>query len=251
MTHDTSSQALVPNLPRLLEPLHVVFEQLAQDQGNEGRTWTSTRVQPASSWPGLCLGDLRRQCFTTRGLRILCAEGLFGLPIVNVCDQAVYKCLAQHSQAIMQHLGTQFATAMQRVEAQRPVQRGSFASAVIAFDESAVDDLFRWLKPLRPLSQLELIGDRRPTLRLVSVYLYNLPALTNALSAHVLDRLLSTKGFAGIKDSGGDWATFEHLNALRAAHGFDLLVGSDSLYLRALEAGASGIVSGVAAAVPN
>lgn len=92
---------------------------------------------------------------------------------------------------------------------------------------------------------LKLLDDKIP------VYLYNLPALTNALSAHVLDRLLSTKGFAGIKDSGGDWATFEHLNALRAAHGFDLLVGSDSLYLRALEAGASGIVSGVAAAVPE
>ena len=91
--------------------------------------------------------------------RILCAEGLFGLPIVNVSDRAIYKCLAQHGQAIVQHLGAQFAAAMQCVEAQRPVQRlAPFASAVIAFDESAVDDLFRWLKPLRPLSRLELIG---------------------------------------------------------------------------------------------
>jgi 4-hydroxy-tetrahydrodipicolinate synthase len=92
---------------------------------------------------------------------------------------------------------------------------------------------------------LSLLDDKIP------IYLYNLPASTNALSTDVLDRLLSSGAFAGIKDSSGDWATLEHLSALRAAHAFDLLVGNDSLYVRALAAGASGIVSGVAAAVPE
>jgi 4-hydroxy-tetrahydrodipicolinate synthase len=92
---------------------------------------------------------------------------------------------------------------------------------------------------------LKMLDDKIP------VYLYNLPAFTNALSVSVLTRLLSSGAFAGIKDSSGDWATFERLNDLRRAHPFELLVGSDSLYLRALQAGASGIVSGVAAAIPE
>lgn len=91
----------------------------------------------------------------------------------------------------------------------------------------------------------ELLDEKIP------VYLYNLPACTNPLSPNVLNRLLSTGAFAGIKDSGGMWETFEQLQILRATQPFQFLVGRESLYARALQAGASGIVSGVAAAVPE
>lgn len=95
------------------------------------------------------------------------------------------------------------------------------------------------------LQFLELLGDKVP------IYLYNLPACTNSLSRPVLQRLLSGGLFAGIKDSGGDWTMFEYLQTLRAAHPFQLLVGSDSLSLRALQTGASGVVSGIAAVLPE
>lgn len=85
----------------------------------------------------------------------------------------------------------------------------------------------------------------------VPVYLYNIPQFTNPIPAALAARLLSTRAFAGIKDSGGDWRMFEALQAVHAELPFQLLVGSDVLYKRALPAGADGVVSGVAASVPE
>ncbi|MBV8552030.1 MAG: dihydrodipicolinate synthase family protein [Acidobacteriaceae bacterium] len=95
------------------------------------------------------------------------------------------------------------------------------------------------------LQFLRLLDDRVP------VYLYNLPAYTNALTPLLLDRLLTGGAFAGIKDSSADFNLLEHIRALRARHVFQLLVGSESLYLRGRKGGADGIVSGVAAALPE
>jgi dihydrodipicolinate synthase/N-acetylneuraminate lyase len=83
------------------------------------------------------------------------------------------------------------------------------------------------------------------------VYLYNIPQFTNAIPPEVMEELLGSGAFAGIKDSSGDWELFEMLLALREKHAFQLLVGNDVIYRRAREAGADGIVSGVAAAVPE
>lgn len=83
------------------------------------------------------------------------------------------------------------------------------------------------------------------------VYLYNIPQFTNALPPEVMDELLASGAFAGIKDSSGDWELFERLLALKATHPFQLLVGNDIIYRRARALGADGIVSGVAAAVPE
>jgi len=85
----------------------------------------------------------------------------------------------------------------------------------------------------------------------VKLYLYNIPQFTNPISTSLATRLLSMGAFAGIKDSGGDWQMFEALQALHTRLPFQLLVGSDSLYIRALPAGADGVVSGVAGAVPE
>jgi dihydrodipicolinate synthase/N-acetylneuraminate lyase len=83
------------------------------------------------------------------------------------------------------------------------------------------------------------------------VYLYNIPQFTDAIPAAVMDELLVSGAFAGIKDSSGDWPQFERLLKLKAQHPFQLLVGNDVIYRRARPLGADGIVSGVAAAVPE
>jgi dihydrodipicolinate synthase/N-acetylneuraminate lyase len=85
----------------------------------------------------------------------------------------------------------------------------------------------------------------------VKLYLYNIPQFTNPISASLATRLLATGAFAGIKDSSGDWQMFEALQALHSRLPFQLLVGNDSLYMRAFPAGADGVVSGVAGAVPE
>ncbi len=84
-----------------------------------------------------------------------------------------------------------------------------------------------------------------------SIYLYNLPLFTNSISGALAERLLGSGAFAGIKDSSGEWQVFEALNALRSRVQFTLLVGNESLYLRARLAGADGVVSGIAAAIPE
>lgn len=85
----------------------------------------------------------------------------------------------------------------------------------------------------------------------IPVLLYNLPEFTNPIGPELVAKLLVEEGFAGIKDSSGDWKMFEALQQLRKVHKFSLLVGSDSIFLRARRAGADGIVSGLAAAVPE
>jgi 4-hydroxy-tetrahydrodipicolinate synthase len=85
----------------------------------------------------------------------------------------------------------------------------------------------------------------------IPAYLYNLPFFTNPISPELAVRLLRTGAFAGIKDSSGDWAMFEVLRDLHATQPFQLMVGNESLYLRGRLAGADGIVSGVAASLPE
>jgi dihydrodipicolinate synthase/N-acetylneuraminate lyase len=90
----------------------------------------------------------------------------------------------------------------------------------------------------------------------IPVYLYNLPTFTNAISAELARRLLESHAFAGIKDSSGDRQLFGTLKDLResapfASAPFTFLLGSESLYLECRMHGADGIVSGVAAALPE
>jgi dihydrodipicolinate synthase/N-acetylneuraminate lyase len=85
----------------------------------------------------------------------------------------------------------------------------------------------------------------------IPVYLYNLPFSTNPISAELAKRLFATGSFAGIKDSSGDWLLFEALNKLRPKLPFKLLAGNETIYLRARLAGANGIISGIAASLPE
>ncbi|HWQ54683.1 MAG TPA: dihydrodipicolinate synthase family protein [Bryobacteraceae bacterium] len=85
----------------------------------------------------------------------------------------------------------------------------------------------------------------------VPVYIYNVPAFTSGISSETAVELLATGRFAGIKDSSGSYEYFAQLKELAAQHPFTLLVGDDALFTRARMAGADGVVSGTAAAIPE
>ncbi len=84
-----------------------------------------------------------------------------------------------------------------------------------------------------------------------ALYLYNIPAFTTPIHAATSARLLRTGLFAGIKDSSGNWDDLEILLRAREGLSFEVFTGNDRIYARALAAGASGIVSGVACAIPE
>jgi 4-hydroxy-tetrahydrodipicolinate synthase len=83
------------------------------------------------------------------------------------------------------------------------------------------------------------------------IFLYNIPVFTNEIAIDTATALLATGQFAGIKDSSGQYGYFERLLAVSRERPFTLLVGHDRIYARARQAGAHGIVSGVACAVPE
>ena len=85
----------------------------------------------------------------------------------------------------------------------------------------------------------------------VPILLYNIPQFTSGIAFETVRVLLDSGRFAGIKDSSGDWTYFQQLAALRAEREFTLFVGNDSIYPQARQAGADGVVSGCACAVPE
>lgn len=83
------------------------------------------------------------------------------------------------------------------------------------------------------------------------VFLYNIPFFTTELACEIALELLATGLFAGIKDSSGNWDYFARLKEARHRNAFTLLVGNDIIFTRARQAGADGVVSGVACAIPE
>src|SRR5260370_29195093 len=85
----------------------------------------------------------------------------------------------------------------------------------------------------------------------IPVLLYHIPFFTNPLSPGTIKVLLS-EGYAGIKDSSGDWENYLYLRDLSRETPFTLMMGSDGLYARAFQEGpVNGVISGVASAVPE
>ncbi len=81
--------------------------------------------------------------------------------------------------------------------------------------------------------------------------LYNIPAFASEIECATAVELLSTGLFAGLKDSSGRWENFVALRSLRAKQRFTLLAGNDLVYAPTRLAGADGVVSGCACAVPE
>src|ERR1035438_5094291 len=85
----------------------------------------------------------------------------------------------------------------------------------------------------------------------VPMLLYNIPQFTSGIAFETVRELLDSGRFAGIKDSSGDWSFFQQLAELRAKANFILFVGNDSIYPQARQAGADGVISGCACAIPE
>ena len=86
-----------------------------------------------------------------------------------------------------------------------------------------------------------LVAGRAP------IYLYNIPFFTNELAVETAVELLQSGRFAGIKDSSGRFEYFARVRELPVT----VLVGNDVVFTRARSAGADGVVSGVACALPE
>jgi dihydrodipicolinate synthase/N-acetylneuraminate lyase len=91
----------------------------------------------------------------------------------------------------------------------------------------------------------------RETSDAIPILLYNIPSFTTGIEIETVRRLFETGRFAGIKDSSGDWPYFERLLALKRELPFALFGGPELLVGRALDAGADGVISGCASAVPE
>jgi dihydrodipicolinate synthase/N-acetylneuraminate lyase len=86
----------------------------------------------------------------------------------------------------------------------------------------------------------------------IPVLLYNIPAFTNPLPFSLCERLLRQGTVGGVKDSSGDSDNYQRLAGIRQDKPFTFLMGADSLFVRARrENGIDGVVSGIAAAVPE
>jgi dihydrodipicolinate synthase/N-acetylneuraminate lyase len=103
----------------------------------------------------------------------------------------------------------------------------------------------------QPEVETFLLEFARETAGAVPILLYNIPQFTSPLEIDTVARLAATGLFAGIKDSSGDWDYFERLLALRREGAFAVLAGHDRIAARALAAGAGGIISGCACAIPE
>jgi 2-dehydro-3-deoxy-D-pentonate aldolase len=85
----------------------------------------------------------------------------------------------------------------------------------------------------------------------VPILIHNLPQCTSKLELETVRRLLATNRFAGTLDSSGDWPYFEQLLSLKQERTLAVLNGTDRLAAQALEAGADGVISSAACAVPE
>jgi 4-hydroxy-tetrahydrodipicolinate synthase len=85
----------------------------------------------------------------------------------------------------------------------------------------------------------------------IPILLYNIPVFTSPISIETSRELLATGRFAGIKDSSGSFDAFLQLKAQRRSVPFTILAGSDRIFTLARSAGADGVVSGVACAIPE
>ena len=103
----------------------------------------------------------------------------------------------------------------------------------------------------QPEIEAFLLEFARETAGAVPLLLYNIPQFTSEIGIETVERLAGTGMFAGIKDSSGDWDYFERLLPLRRQGTFAVLAGNDRIAARALTAGADGVISGCACAIPE
>jgi dihydrodipicolinate synthase/N-acetylneuraminate lyase len=99
----------------------------------------------------------------------------------------------------------------------------------------------------RLIDHFTAVAERAP----VPILLYNIPQSTHCpLTPAVVRALVGHPRIAGIKDSAGDWITFEAFLALRTEE-FRVMQGREQLAAVSLWSGADGVISGMANVAPR
>jgi dihydrodipicolinate synthase/N-acetylneuraminate lyase len=135
----------------------------------------------------------------------------------------------------------------------RPSTRATVALAERALAAGA-DAVAAYVPWFYPVSQVQLREHFLALLRAAGdtpAFMYNIPPRTvNDLDPSLAGELASA-GFAGMKDSTGDFARHEaYLNAVNG-HDFELYTGTEPLLLRSVRAGSTGSISALANCAPE
>ena len=183
----------------------------------------------------------------------LAEAGLDGVFVAGTTGEGVL--LEEHEVAALVQRAVGEAPAGLRVIAQvgRPSTPATarLARRAIELGADAVAAYVPWFYPAGDaearthfLGLLEAAGD-------TPAFTYNIPRRTvNDLTPELLAEL-ARAGFAGMKDSTGDFARHEaYLDALEGQP-FELYVGSEPLVLRAFRRGAAGAITGLAGCRPE
>ena len=188
-------------------------------------------------------GELDLDAFEAH-LRWLGARGVDGVFVGGTTGEGV---LLEADEVV--RLVERAAAAPLRVIAQigRPSTRATvkLARRALAAGADAVAAYVPWFYPLTleqtraHFGALLEAADGRPA------FMYNIPPRTVNDLSPALAGELARAGFAGMKDSTGDFARHEaYVDAVRGAD-FELYIGAEPLLLRAVRAGSTGSINGL------
>jgi 4-hydroxy-tetrahydrodipicolinate synthase len=186
-------------------------------------------------------------------VRWLGEAGLDGIFVAGTTGEGV---LLEHDEveALTQRAAS--AAGSLRVIAQvgRPSTRAtvSLAQRALAAGADAVGAYVPWFYPVTQvqvrahfLALLEAAGD-------APAFVYNIPPRTVNDLEPALAGELARAGFAGLKDSTGDFARHEaYLGAVGSDSDFEVYVGSEPLVLASVRAGSAGTINGLSNCRPE
>jgi len=179
----------------------------------------------------------------------LAEEGLDGVFVAGTTGEGV---LLEHDKvaALVERAAASGIRAIAQVG--RPSTRGTTELARRALAAGA-DGVAAYVPWFYPVTQVQLREHFLALLRAAGdapAFMYNIPPRTvNDLDPSLAGEL-ARAGFAGMKDSTGDFARHEaYLEAV--GDGFELYTGTEPLVLRSVRAGASGSITALANCAPE
>ena len=186
-------------------------------------------------------------------VRWLEEEGLDGLFVAGTTGEGV---LLEHDEVEALAARAAAASGSMRVIVQvgRPSTRATVALArrALAAGADGVGAYVPWFYPVTPQQVRAHFLALLEAAEGAPAFLYNIPPRTvNDLSPELAGEL-ARAGFAGMKDSTGDWGRHEaYLEAVRGVDSFELYTGTEPLIVDAVRAGATGSINGLANCRPE
>ncbi len=195
-------------------------------------------------------GDRIDEAALWRQVEMLLATGLDGLCVGGTTGESVRLEAATHERLLR--------AALEMAAGRVPVLVGAAGASLdgtLALLHQARGATAALVSPPYYFSygQSELLAFYREVVQQAKlpVFLYNIPRFTNRLEPATAIALLTEQVCAGIKDSSGSLEMLEALGAERRRTPFVFFCGADEYLVRALEMGADGAVSGIAACAPE